>query len=226
MVLQSPAPRSIQVPPLKTGDRLSRAEFERRYEAMPAGKKAELLEGVVHIVSSVRAKYHARPHAVIVAWLSHYWMATPGTDLLDNSTVRMDLRNEPQPDILFRIEGGNSRIDGDDYVEGSPELVVEISGSTTGRDLHSKFAIYRRNGVQEYFIWKTEAREILWYSLQAGQYELLTADADGIVRSRVFPGLWLDVPALLEDQFSTVMACGQRGLQTPEYEAFQQRLTS
>ncbi len=216
MVLQSPTSASIQVPPLKTGDRLSRNEFERRYEAMPTGKKAELLEGIVYVVSSVRAKYHARPHAVMMHWLGDYWLATPGTDLLDNSTVRMDPHNEPQPDVLLRLESSNSRIDSDDYVEGSPELVVEISGSTTAWDSSSKFAIYRRNGVQEYLIWKTEAQEILWYSLQAGEYDLLLPDTEGILRSQVFPGLWLDGSALLNSQFSAVMTCGQRGLQTPE----------
>jgi hypothetical protein len=51
------------LPPLEAGDRLTRVEFERRYEAMPHVKKAELLEGVVHMPSPVRAQSHGRPHA-------------------------------------------------------------------------------------------------------------------------------------------------------------------
>ena len=226
MILYAPSSPSTQVPPLQTGDRLSRKEFERRYEVMPEEKKAELLEGVVYVVSSVRAKYHARPHAVIINWLGNYWLATPGTDLLDNSTVRLDPTNEPQPDVLLRLEDGNSLIDRDEYVDGAPELVVEISASSTSRDLKTKFNVYRRNGVQEYLIWETESQEILWYSLQAGDYVLLSADDRGIVCSQVFPGLWLDAPALLSGEFATVMACGQQGLQTPEHTAFKQKLAS
>lgn len=113
-----------EIPCLENGDRLPRPEFERRYAAMPQVKKAELIEGIVYMPSPVRVRQHGRPHALVMGWLSNYWAATPGVDLCDNTTVRLDLDNEPQPDALLRIEGGTSRISEDDYIEGSPELVV------------------------------------------------------------------------------------------------------
>src|SRR5688572_22284415 len=115
------------VPPLEPGDRLTRAEFERRYRAMPQLKKAELIEGIVYMPSPVRLMRHGGPHADLVCWLSLYKSATPGVLVGDNSTARLDLDNEPQPDALLMIApefGGQARIS-EDYVEGAPELVAE-----------------------------------------------------------------------------------------------------
>ena len=104
------------IPPLENGDRLTRNEFERRYHAMPQVKKAELVEGIAHMSSPVRARKHGRPHAAIMTWLGSYWLATPGLELLDNPTVRLDADNEPQPDVCLRIEvGGQLKVVWLDY---------------------------------------------------------------------------------------------------------------
>ncbi len=151
MVLQQPA-RSIPIPPLESGDRLTRAEFERRYEATPEQFKAELIEGVVYAASPVRT-FHGKPHAALVTWLGVYWTATPGVSVADNTTTRLDLDNEPQPDALLRIEvEGSSTISEDGYIEGAPELVAEIATSSAAIDLGAKQNAYRRNGVQEYLV--------------------------------------------------------------------------
>lgn len=131
--------RSPQILRLENGDRLTRAEFERRYQEMPGVKKAELVEGIVYMASLVRARRHGRPHTAMMGWLSDYWVATAGVDLLDNPTVRLDGENEPQPDACLRIEahcGGRSRISDDDYIEGPPELMVEIAASSASYDSH------------------------------------------------------------------------------------------
>ena len=77
---------NIVIPPLESGDRLSRDEFERRYDAMPQLKKAELIEGVIYVGSPVRSKSHGQPHAAIIGWLFTYQVATSGVDLSDNAT--------------------------------------------------------------------------------------------------------------------------------------------
>lgn len=146
-----------RIMPLENGDRLTRALFEQRYHAMPKHKKAELIEGKVYIASPVRARKHGKPHAAVMTWLGCYWQGTPGIELMDNPTVRLDTDNEPQPDACLRIEsiaGGQSRITDDDYIEGAPELIVEIAASTASYDLHDKKQVYRRNGVQEYLVWR------------------------------------------------------------------------
>ncbi len=98
MVLQHPPISTPSVPPLESGDRLSRAEFERRYATAPKHFKAELIEGVVYVVSPVRA-FHGDPHFDLITWLGVYRSATPGVKGSDNATTRLDLDNEPQPDL-------------------------------------------------------------------------------------------------------------------------------
>lgn len=215
------------VPPLESGDRLTRSEFERRYHAMPTHQKAELIEGVVYLASPVRVRNHGRPHAAIMAWLGAYWTATPGVDVADNTTVRLDADNEPQPDALLRLEpenGGNSRITEDDYIEGSPELIVEVAASSAAYDLNDKMNAYRRNGVQEYLVWSMYENQIQWFELQEGCYVELEANANGVICSRVFPGLWLAVNALRSGNLPHVIATLQQGLQTIEHQAFVDRI--
>jgi Uma2 family endonuclease len=155
--LTSNRPPEAAVPPLEPGDRLTRAEFERRYEAMPTQKKAELIEGVVYMPSSVRLDRHATPHADVVTWLGYYRAQTPGVRVGDNATTRLDLDNEPQPDTVLFIApecGGQVRISPDDYLDSAPELVVEVASSSASYDLETKWNVYRRNGVLEYVVWR------------------------------------------------------------------------
>src|ERR1022692_3269442 len=154
--------------PLQNGDHLSREEFHRRYEAMPDLKKAELIEGVVHMPSPVNFKKHGKPHFDSIGWLSHYVAATPGVQGGDNSTLKLDLKNEPQPDAFLLISpelGGSVQFDEHDYIVGGPELINEISASSASYDLHSKLEAYRRNNVKEYVVWRVLDRVIDWFVL-------------------------------------------------------------
>ena len=217
----------LTIPPLENGDKLTRHEFERRYHAMPNLKKAELIEGVVYVASPLRIKSHGEPHAYIMTWLGVYKAATPGIGFADNATVLIDTDNEPQPDALLRIEtGGQSRINKDDYVEGAPELIVEIAASSASYDLHKKLKVYRRNQVQEYLIWRIYDHQFDWFRLQAGEYIQLQPNADNIICSQVFPGLWLDKMALLGGDLGKVLTVVQQGLASPEHENFISRLSS
>jgi Uma2 family endonuclease len=215
------------LPVLENGDRLTRAEFERRYEAMPHLKKAELIEGVVYVPSPVRHRQHGAPHAHLISLLGQYAANTPGVEVGDNSSVRLDLDNEPQPDALLFIDpacGGQVRISDDGIIEGAPELVAEVASSSVSYDLHAKLHVYRRNGVREYIVWRVLEREIDWFVLRAGQYERMPVDAQGLVRSEVFPGLWLEPAALVRGDLTTVLAIVQQGLASPEHVTFVTRL--
>lgn len=208
---------------MENGDRLTRPEFERRYQAMPHLKKAELIEGVVYVPAALRFRSHSQPHANLMIWLGMYKIATPGVELGDNPTVRLDLDNSPQPDAVLIIEGGQARISEDDYIEGAPELAVEVAASSAAYDLHDKKRAYRRNGVREYLVWRVNDNELDWFSLEAGEYNRLQPDREGIIRSQVFPGLWLAVPSLLSGAMTEVLAALQQGLDSKEYQAFKQR---
>ena len=217
---------STCAPRLENGDRLTRAEFERRYEARPDLKKAELIEGIACMPSPTRSGSHARPHASLVGWLFAYVASTPGVQLNDNPTIRLDLDNEPQPDVALLIDpiaGGQARVSEDDYIEGAPELVAEIAASSASYDLHDKLHAYRRNGVREYLVWRTLDRGFDWFELVDGVYRLRQPDASGVINSAVFPGLRLAVEALLRGDLPAVVAAQQAALGEPAHAAFIER---
>lgn len=162
---------SVNNPPiskLETGDRLSRAEFERRYEAQPDLKKAELIEGMVYMPSPVCHRHHGGPHAHLITWLGTYQAFTPRVEVGDNNTIRLDLDNEPQPDAVLFIDperGGQARISDADYLEEAPELVADVASSSVSLDLNQKFHVYRRNGVREYLTWRVLDQAVDWFVL-------------------------------------------------------------
>jgi Uma2 family endonuclease len=217
----------LLIPPLENGDRLNRYEFERRYNFMPNIRKAELIEGVVYIPTGRRFRSHAQPHANLSGLLGTYKVSTPGIELAIEPTVRLDLDNEPQPDAVLMIEEqseGQARISEDDYIEGSPELVAEIAASSAAIDLGDKKRAYRRNGIKEYIVWQVFEQKLDWFYLQQGEYLPLPVDADGVIRSQVFPGLWLATNDLLSGNMTRVLAVLQQGLAVSEHTAFVQQL--
>ncbi|MEL7070493.1 MAG: Uma2 family endonuclease [Cyanobacteria bacterium J06581_3] len=215
------------VPPLESGDRLTRPEFERRYAAAPHIKKAELIEGIVYVASPLRHQQHGKPHSRVMTWLGVYQTMTPLTDLSVEPTVRLDLDNEPQPDAVLFIQGsvgGQTNISDDGYIEGAPELAVEIAASSAAIDTGSKKQAYRRNGILEYIIWQSYENKLEWFYLVDGDYKQLQPDADGIIRSRIFPGLWLAVSAITSYDMPQVLEVLQQGLSTSEHTAFVKKL--
>ncbi len=212
------------IPPLENGDQLTRAEFEQRYESMSQLKKAELIEGIVYMPAALRFRKHGKPHAQIIAWLGFYTAATPGIELGDNATVRLDADNAPQPDALLRIEGGQTIVSEDDYVEGAPELIVEIAASSASYDLHDKLKAYRRNQVQEYLVWRVYDREFDWFCLRSGKYISLQADELGLLKSEIFPGLWLDKNSLLKGNLAEVFKVLQQGIASADHQEFTAKL--
>jgi len=205
------SPSSLTI--LENGDRLNREEFERRYTASKI-KKAELIEGIVHLATSFSFTSHSKPHSQVIGWLGTYQAAIAGLEVGIEPTVRLDDDNEPQPDaVLFRVDG-NAKIDDDGYISGAPELIAEIAASTVSYDLHSKKRTYERSGVKEYIVWRTLDRQIDWFILENGKYSQLESDALGVMRSQEFAGLWLNVSAILSNDMSTVLQTLQTGLST------------
>jgi Uma2 family endonuclease len=216
-----------QLPPLQNGDRLTRLEFERRYTAMPHIKKAELIEGAVYMASPLRFEPHAEPHGDLMIWLGNYKVATPGVRMGDNPTVRLDLDNEPQPDALLMIDavcGGSAFIGEDGYVEGAPELVAEVAATSAAIDLGDKKRAYRRNRVKEYIVWQVFDQKIDWYHLTNDDYVGLDVNENGVICSLVFPGLWLDISAMLVGDMARVLAVLQQGLASEAHQQFVQQL--
>lgn len=217
----------LPAPPLRNGDRLTAVEFERRYNAMAGLKKAELIEGVVYMPSPVSFEDHAGPHFDFITWLGTYRVATKGIRGGDNATLRLDLDSTPQPDgflVILPAYGGRVRISTDGYIEGGPELTAEIAASSVSYDLHDKLRVFRRNAVLEYVVWRVLDSAIDWFVLREGRYDRLSLAADGLYKSFVLPGLWLDPKAMISGDMETVMKVLNQGISSAEHAEFVEKL--
>lgn len=196
------------VPFLENGDVLHAREFLRRFERMPDVKKAELIEGIVYMGSPVSVK-HAEADSLIQGWLLAYAAKNKQVRVAANVTVQMDPENTVQPDALLRLlpeHGGECRPGDKGYLRGAPELIVEIAASSASVDLHDKRRAYERNGVKEYLVWRVLEGQLDWFRLEGDEYVKLAPDADGMMRSNVFPILNLNVPALLAGDAAELLA--------------------
>ncbi len=222
---QKPPP--ITVPRLKNGDRLDADEFLRRYDAMPELKKAELIQGTVHIMASpVHIEQHSEPDSFAQGWLFNYAIATPGTKSAVNATTKLGAKDVPQPDGLLRILpgfGGQTRVEKKILV-GAPELGFEVAASSASIDANAKKDSYLDSGMREYVLWRTISGKIDWWKLENGEFVEIEPGEDGILRSEVFPGLWLDPAAMLKEDGSQMMEVLQHGLASPEHAAFVKNL--
>ena len=169
---------------------------------------------------------HGRASLLTLMWLGFYQANTAGVEaLVDTSTAR-GLKSEPQPDALLRIvAGGAGRTTADQrFVHGVPELLVEVAHTTRFTDLGPKFEDYERVGVLEYVVRSIEPDEVYWFILRNGRFVDLPPGSDGIFRSEVFPGLWLDPQALLARDIRRLQAVVDLGCATAEHAAFVARL--
>jgi Uma2 family endonuclease len=221
--------KKSRLPCLEPGDHLDQRTFHERYEATPEKVKAELIGGVVHMPAASMARPHGRHHSLLVYWLVSYQVQTPGVEVYDNTTTIMSEDSEPQPDaslIILPDCGGQLRFTDDDYLEGAPELAAEIASSTESYDLHSKKRDYERVGVREYLVVALRQRRIFWFRNRDGRFEEAPPDSDGIYRSAVFPGLWMDCDAFLELNGRQISDVLQQGLATAEHASFIARLAN
>jgi Uma2 family endonuclease len=221
----SPAPAQPPLPPLEEGDHLDQPTFHRRYEAMPSSVRAELIGGIVFMPSRPR-RLHGRLQGRVAACLAAYDSATPGTEAFDTVTVILGEQSEPQPDgsLLIAAPGRGQTRDEEGYIAGAPELVVEVAAGPEAIDLHRKRDDYEKAGVREYVVVVLRTRCVLWFVRRNGAFEDLPPGSDGVFRSEVFPGLWLDPEALLRLDGPGVLRALQQGLASPEHAAFVARL--
>ena len=214
------------VQPLRAGEQLSQEEFLRRWEALPSLKHAELIQGRVYLPSPV-SDPHSWMHYLVTSWTANYVRLTPGCGgKLEGTWLMLD--DVPQPDIALVIlpeYGGQSRLKGL-YSAGAPELAAEVCLSSKARDLGPKLELYRQAGVQEYLTVIVRGSSVTWRYLDNGKYEAIEPDTAGVLRSQIFPGLWLDVPALFANDAARLWNTLQQGLNTAAHEQFVRELAA
>ena len=216
--------RDPQLLPLENGESLHASEFLRRYEVMPEVTKAELIQGIVHVMSPVSLD-HGEPDNLLQTVIGVYALHTTGVKAATNATVKLSADDVFQPDGLLRSSpeyGGQSR--SEVYLQGAPELGVEIAVSSSSIDANAKKTSYRRSGMQEYIVWRTQQKALDWWQLVDDDYRSIEPDENGILKSRIFPGLWLDPQALLSEDGVRVLEVVNQGLASPEHGEFVERV--
>jgi hypothetical protein len=213
------------LPWLENGERMDSETFLERYAQTPPGFKAELIGGIVYVMPPMLSNDHGRSDSNAIGWLVVYRAFTPGTMAQANTTTILGEGNVPQPDSALLIlpeYGGQTRAGGPDekYTAGGPELIVEVAYSSRSVDLHAKLAEYERSGVREYLVLDLERSAVHWFVLEQSKFTPLTAGADCLLRSRAFPGLWLDAPALISGNMMRVLDVLKLGLADPEHARF------
>jgi putative restriction endonuclease len=211
------------LPPLENGDCLDQKTFHERYEAMPEHVRAELIGGIV-FMASPQKKRHGGRQALLAHWMSEYSEHTPGVEAYLNTTSILGPKSEPEPDGCLCIEPADSNDNA--YIEQAPELIGEIAATTESIDLHGKKADYEKAGVREYVVAALRSQKVFWFVLRGGKFHEMKPDADGIHRSRVLPGLWLDGDALLRRDRKTLLTALRKGLASKEHQAFVAKLAA
>lgn len=226
---EEPTPYRVRrIPELNNGDHLDADEYLRRYEQYPEDEKAELINGIVYIMQPASIEFHGIPDSIVQCWLCNYAIATPGVRSITNATTRLGPKDVPQPDgmlIVVPPSGLKSRLTKKGgYLAGAPDLAFEVANSSASYDVHEKLESYRAHGVREYVVWRVQDAAVDWWELRGKSYKPLAPDKRGIIASKVFPGLWLDVKALLADNGVKLMATLQKGVASAEHEAFVRKL--
>ena len=215
------------IPPLQDGDHLTVEEFEHRYENMPELKRADLIDGIVHFDPYMPLSRHGEGVGSLVCWLGAYRAYTPGLEGGLNPTLRLRIGvHQPQTDACLRIRpdwGGRSATK-DGFTVGGVELAGEVAANRNSIELREKLVAYEQNGVLEYIVWRMEDKEIDWFQLKRGKYQRLAKTKDGVYKSKVFPGLWLDPQALIAGDLIRVLEIVQQGIASPEHQRFVARL--
>ena len=219
--------RRIRPPVLHNGDTLGADEYLRRFCRMPEVKKAELIGGVV-FVESRACVGHGAAASDLACWLGAYSIPTAGTQGSIRVTTLLDDDNVVQPDVTLAIlpeSGGRITYSSDGYHAGGAELLAEVAMNSAGFDAVMKPRLYLKHGVAEYVLWRVEDEAIDWWTLRDGDYAAIEPDpADGLLKSAVYPGLWLDKPAMLRGDMPAVLAALQRGLASPGHAEFAAKL--
>ena len=208
---------------LENGSTMDQKTFHALYLKTPEGFKAELIGGVVYVMSSPVSLRHGKHHSRLMRWLCTYTDDTVGTEVGDNTTNVLGEESEPQPDAFLIIEpewGGQTTIDKKEMVHGAPELVAEVAVTSAAIDLKAKKADYERAGVKEYIVVLVESETIRWFVRTGGGFAEHLPDSDGIIRSIVFPGLWLEPHAFFERPTRRLFHILDSGLASPEHAAF------
>ena len=220
---------------LRDGERIPPDEFRRRcgvLEAVGVDFRVEYVNGVVRMMPPPNFAGHTHPIRVMQGLLSAYTRQTPGVIDYTESGVTLPVEEtsaDVSPDLCLVVQpgrGGQMSVDDAGYFVGPPELVVEVANSSLSYDLGEKRDLYEAAGVQEYLVHATRERRLLMMRRDGDRFRTVMPDADGVLASRIFPGLVFDTAAIIADDIAAAEATLDRVMQSPEVAAAHQNLVA
>jgi Uma2 family endonuclease len=192
---------------VKTPRRAAKGEmitFEEFYEIIPEGIKADLIDGKI-IRDSPAVPRHGRVTGWVLRLLGNFVEALDlGEVLTAPTTVRLSQYQGPEPDVFFVSKPRLSMV-GEKYVDGPPDLCVEVISKTSRRrDRGRKSVLYADHGVREYWIIDPLLNEVEFFENQSGAWRTILPDAQGRLCSKVLHGFWLK-PEWLQGELPPVL---------------------
>ncbi len=146
------------------------------YRKLPEGAKYELVDGEIierenPDMPGPKIKHQALSTRLVIGLGRHIVENGLGLLLHAPADVYFDEENAFQPDLLFIAETRVATLVREDGVYGAPDLVIEIlSPSSAYYDLKSKFQVYEKYGVREYFIVDPKDNEVTGYRNEGGTF--------------------------------------------------------
>ena len=186
---------------------------------------ADLVGGVVHLWIRVTVS-HGQMSATLNGGIGLSRVGLTGIHGGVRTTTVLGDDSEVQPDATLRFPiGGTSAVNDDDYLVGCPELVCDVVDTADAHALTARRADDERYGATEVVMVTVREPRVLWLVGEGDRLTERSPDADGVYRSGVFPGLWLDPAALLAEDMQRLLDVLRQGLATPEHAAFAASLT-
>lgn len=137
------------------------------------GWKYEIIDGVLYMTPPPAINHQRSSSQLFVAMFKHIADYKLGEVLPAPCGVRLPNQPVPvEPDIIF-VKKDRLDIIGANYVEGAPDLLVEIlSPSNANYDRETKFELYEKAGVSEYWLVDYQAKTVEVFTLVEGDYTL------------------------------------------------------
>ncbi|MCI0694616.1 Uma2 family endonuclease [candidate division KSB1 bacterium] len=183
--------------------------FEQFCDLIHEDQKADLIKGVIYM-QSPPSDLHEALFAFLFPLLTNFVRHKKlGIVRGSKSAVRLGENDGPEPDIMF-VSKERQHIVKHAYVDGAPDLIVEIiSPSTAHIDRVKKKNQYAEFGVREYWMIDPNRQIAEFLRNHDGKWEPITLSAEGVFRSQAVPEFWMRVDWLwaeeLPDPLETVM---------------------
>jgi Uma2 family endonuclease len=177
----------------------TRITYEELRQVPDDGKRHELVHGEVHVAPAPSTK-HQLTLLHLVSSLDHY-LNTNRTGLIFFAPfdVRLAADSAVQPDLIF-ISSARAGIILDNYVDGAPDLVVEIlSPSTAAYDRASKLALYAEMGVPWVWLPDPQVKTVEILKLEGKKYLVESILAcHQVLKSSLFHGWQIPLDELFD----------------------------